>query len=284
MVKRLPGQLAEAKSDPPGPTPHAQHSPGLAELQAAFQAALLSGDDLVLSALVDSPHEARGRLLSVYRSAYRLRLLEFLRNDFPVLLAHAGAEEFAALSAGYIAANISSNPNARWYGKRLPGFLAATPPWSERRECADIASLEWALGEVFDAADDRRLVIADLAVLQPEDWPGVSFSPHPATRRINLATNARAIWRSLTRGEPAPAVERLVEPDRLVAFRPDLTSMLRPMSYEEAMMWDEMANGITFGVLCEMVAMYGGDDDAAARAGGYLTSWIAAGMLAGPAG
>ncbi len=281
-MNRLPGQLAEAMSDPPWSRSHVKDSLGLAELQAAFQAALLSGDDLILSSLVDSPHEVRGRRLSVYRSAYRLRLLEILRNDYPVLLAHAGAEEFAALSAGYLAANVSNNPNARWYGKRLPGFLAETPPWTERPVFADIATLEWTLGEVFDAADDRRLVIADLAELQPEDWPGVSFLPHPATRRINLATNARAVWRSLTRGEPAPAGVPLAEPDRLVAFRPELTSMLRPMSYEEAMMWDEMANGVTFGVLCEMVAMYGGDDDAAARAGGYLTSWIAAGMLAGP--
>ena len=253
-----------------------------AELQSAFQNAILTGDDAVLSEIVDSPHESRARLLSVYKSAYRLRLLEVLRNDFPVLSAAAGDDDFLALSNSYVAGTISRNPNARWYGERLPEHLATTAPWSSRPVLRDVAALEWALGAVFDAADDRRLTVEDLAVLQPEDWPGVSFSPHPATRRVNLSTNAFEIWRAITREDAVPGARDLSEPERIITFRPELTSMLRPMSYEEAMMWDEMAKGVEFGVLCEMVAMYGGEDEAAVRAAGYLRRWIAAGMLAGP--
>jgi hypothetical protein len=54
------------------------------------------------------------------------------------------------------------------------------------------------------------------------------------------------------------------------------------MSYEEAMMWDEMAKGLDFAGLCEMVATYAGEEDAALRAGRHLRTWIEAGMLAGP--
>ena len=35
----------------------------------------------------------------------------------------------------------------------------------------------------------------------------------------------------------------------------------RPLSAEEAMMWDEAANGVRFGVLCEMVATFAGEDE-----------------------
>ena len=50
------------------------------------------------------------------------------------------------------------------------------------------------------------------------------------------------------------------------------------------MMWDEAANGIPFGVLCEMLATYDDPDGAAARGAGYLHGWITAGLLTGVSG
>ena len=55
--------------------------------------------------------------------------------------------------------------------------------------------------------------------------------------------------------------------------------MFRELSVEEAMMWDEAANGVPFGVLCEMLATYDDPDDAAARGAGYLHGWITSGIL-----
>jgi hypothetical protein len=48
------------------------------------------------------------------------------------------------------------------------------------------------------------------------------------------------------------------------------------------MMWDEAANGVAFSVLCEMLSMYAGEDEAPARAAGYLQGWINAEMLQPP--
>jgi hypothetical protein len=47
------------------------------------------------------------------------------------------------------------------------------------------------------------------------------------------------------------------------------------------MMWDEAAKGVRFGVLCEMVATFGGEQDAELRAASYLKGWVDTGMLAG---
>ena len=47
------------------------------------------------------------------------------------------------------------------------------------------------------------------------------------------------------------------------------------------MMWDEAAAGTRFGVLCEMVATYGGQDGADIRAASYLKDWVDMGSLAG---
>ena len=57
--------------------------------------------------------------------------------------------------------------------------------------------------------------------------------------------------------------------------------MFREFPAEEAMMWDEAANGIPFGVLCSMLATYDDPDNAAARGAGYLHGWVTGGLLTG---
>jgi hypothetical protein len=65
----------------------------------------------------------------------------------------------------------------------------------------------------------------------------------------------------------------------LLVWRQDVTPMFRELPAEEAMVWDEAANGIPFGVLCEMLATYDDPDGAAARGAGYLHGWITSGIL-----
>ena len=55
----------------------------------------------------------------------------------------------------------------------------------------------------------------------------------------------------------------------------------RLLATEEAMMWDEAVKGVRFGVLCEMVATFAGEDEAELRAASYLKGWVDTGMLAG---
>jgi hypothetical protein len=54
----------------------------------------------------------------------------------------------------------------------------------------------------------------------------------------------------------------------------------RPLEAEEAMMWSEAVKGVRFGVLCEMVATFAGEDEAELRAATYLKGWIDSGLLA----
>jgi hypothetical protein len=258
---------------------HVPASP-LAELQAAFQAAVLSGDTSVLSEILDSPREARERLLGVYQHAYRQRLTDAIANGYPVLKALAGPERFQEIAASYVAAHISTNPDVSYYSAGLATHLGTTSPWRAEPVLADLARLERAIADVYVATDGSRLRLQDLGALAPEDWPGVSFAPAAPTRRLDCATNAFAIWQAVSRGAPAPATEDFAEVQPLIVFRPEWAVQVRPMQPEEAMMWDEMVRGLTFSALCEMVAFHGGEENAAARAAAYLSNWIGAGMLA----
>lgn len=252
-----------------------------ADLQDAVQRAILDGDDAVLSEILDSPRENRAVLFDVYRNAYVLRLVEILQRDFSALHAHLGDADFDAVARAYVAAHPSTHRNARWLGNDLPAFLAAASPFSDYPALAEIAALEAALADAFDAADAPVLAFEDFASIAAEDWPELRFKAHPSARRLDFATNASDIWSAVREDEAQPEVEALAEPERLIVWRQELTPMVRPMAAEEAMMWDEATGKVPFGVLCTLLATFADPDSAAARAAGYLQGWVSAGMLTG---
>lgn len=253
----------------------------LAELQDTFQRAILSGDNAVLAEIVDTSKERRDVLFSVYRNAYTLRLVEVLSSDYELLKAYMGCDAFDLMTRTYILHNPSGTPNARWYGSKLPAFLRSHSPYKEKAELAELAALENALNDVFDSADAPQLTLKDLAALAPEDWAGLSFTPHPAVRRLDFKTNSAEIWTTLKEETAPPLVHFGAETQQLLVFRPDAQAMFRPLSSEEAMMWDEAAKGVRFSVLCEMLGMFG-QDEAPARAAAHLKTWIESGLLAKP--
>ncbi len=250
-----------------------------------FQQAVVDGDETILDLIADSSRTDRETLLGVYRHAYRARLVEILRNDYAELSAIAGDAVFETLAQGYITAHPSRTANARWFGARFPEHVAEHPAAAALPELADIARFTRALNDAFDAADASRLTLADLAVVAPEAWGGLVFAPHPSVRRLDLSTNAIALWRWASDGADAgthPEAVRLSKPDRIAVYRPELTPRYRRLGDEEAMMLDEMIKGTTFAGLCEMVGTYGGEDGAALRAASHLKLWIEEGMLSGP--
>jgi hypothetical protein len=253
----------------------------LAELQSAFQRAVMSGDDNILNSILDNSRTNRGVLFGVYRHAYVSRLIDIVRNDHRLLHRYLGDEAFAKTARAYIAARPSRTQNARWFSHGLPDFLAEAE--IEHPEVAELAGLERMVNDAFDAADGPVLAISDLAAIPPEEWTGLKFVPHPSARHLDLATNAYAIWAALKDDTPPPPASKLKEVERIVAWRRDVTPLMRRMAGEEAMMWNEADKGVPFGVLCELVATYDDPDGAAMRAAQYLQGWIAAGMLSNAA-
>ena len=252
-----------------------------ARLQGEFQRAVLEGDGRVLAEILDSPRERRGVLFDVYRNAYVLRLVEVMRNENPLLHSYLGDDIFDAMARRYVAARPSQHPNLRWFCQGLPEFLRVDETFRDHPVVAELSTLETTLSDAFDAKDDAVLAVADLAGVAPDSWRHLVFTPHASARRLDFATNASDVWSALKDDEEVPAAETLAEPERLIVWRQDFTPMVRPMSAEEAMMWDEAAGGIPFGVLCEMLATYDDPDNAAGRAAGYLHGWVSSGLLGG---
>jgi hypothetical protein len=255
-------------------------APTLNEIQAAFQRAIMLGDDAVLDEILDNSRTNRNVLFGVYRHAYVARLVEVVRNDHPALNKFLGDEAFDEIARAYVAARPSRSQNARWFSHGLPDFIAET----RRNEAHlfELAKLERTLNDAFDAPDSEPLALADLAAVPGENWAELVFEPHPSASRLVFMTNARTIWLTLKNDEPPPPVEVLPEAENILVWRHDTTPKVRPMSPEEAMMWNEAANGVPFGPLCELVAVYDDPETAPLRAAQHLQGWIASGALRKP--
>jgi Putative DNA-binding domain len=252
-------------------------APTLSELQAAFQRAVILGDDDILNDILDNSRTNRGVLFGVYRHAYASRLVEVVRNDHQLLHRYVGDEAFSEIARGYITARPSRNQNARWFSHDLPEFIAETRP--ERPDLAELATLERSINDAFDAPDASPLTISDLSAISPERWSDLIFVPHPSARHIKFMTNAYALWAALKGGATAPESTKLAQPEDIIVWRYEVTPKVRRMSGEEAMMWSEAVNAVPFGALCELVAVYDDPDQAPLRAALHLQGWIAAGLL-----
>src|SRR5258708_18726791 len=97
--------------------------------------------------------------LAIYGYAYYARLLECLREEFPVLKHALGEELFDAFAAEYLQQYPSRSYTLFQLGTNFPRFLEETRPNREgkRRSAADwpdflidLATLELTFNEVFD--------------------------------------------------------------------------------------------------------------------------------------
>jgi Putative DNA-binding domain len=251
----------------------------LKDFQDRFQRAILERDDAILDDIPDGPRETKTNLLGIYRGAYALRLIEVIGNDHDVLRRYLGEPQFDGMARLYIASHPSRHPNARLFSNRIPEFLRATAPYSDQPVLAELAALERALNDAFDAADAPVVSMTDLAAVPAELWGGLSFVPHTCVTRLDVRSNAAAAWSALKADDQLPCATLAEEATHLIVWRHDMMSKFRSLIAEEAMMWDEMANGLRFGDLCEMLATYDDPPSAPARAAGFLKTWLDAGIL-----
>jgi len=253
----------------------------LADLQRAFQDYVLATGDGFTGSVRDTSKADRVTLLDVYRDGYALRLIEVLTSDYPGLMAMAGPNDFDRMARAYIAAHPSRHPSVRWFGRDLADFLATTSPYARSPAAAEMARFEWALGEVFDSADDTPIVADAVMSVPPEAWETISFAPLPSLRRLDFAFDVPPSWQRREAVEPGSLdVAALPAPVAWVIWRPELMSNFRSFEADEAAMLDAMIEGRPFPALCEALLPHVEEDQAAARAAGLLRSWVEEGMIA----
>ena len=255
----------------------------LAELQAAFQSAVLSGaakDSKVLASLSKPVGRERSTGFNVYVKAYRLRVAEYLEEDFPALKSLLGQKRFEELVADYVAASPSRTRNARFFSARLPEVMQRSEKWRKEPQAIGVARLERALTDAFDAADGDSCALEALAAYAPQDWPRLVFAFHPSLRLISAPAGTVELYEALSSEGAAPQHEPSDEEEEAVAvWRSGFDPAYRTLSADEFLALNEALAGKSFGGICQLVAFQ--EDEAAApeRLAQFLVNWFSDGLV-----
>lgn len=220
-------------------------------------------------------------LLRVYSHAYTARLVAALRDNFGVLPRVLGDDAFDALALAYIEAHPSRHPSIRWFGDRLPEFMAAAgEELVPHPALIDLARMEWALRSAFDAADAQPLTADDLAHVPADEWPRLVLTPLPSVQLLAMEWNVGPVWRVLQGAEAPPD---LPEPEALahtlLIWRQGLDTRWRALDDGPAQLLRCATSGETFAELCALAADQAGNKQAALQAASALRGWIADGLF-----
>jgi len=256
--------------------------------------------------------------LDVYANMYFFRLLDCLKEDFPRLLAAVGPARFHNLVTDYLLAHPSSHPSLRFVGARLSGFVAGHALGHECPGLADLARLEWARSDIFDAADARPLGRADLAALHQDDSGDLRLALVPACRLLRLEHDAPRAWRDLKGSaaagadggaeaagaadatsaakaegptcahaaadhvEPLPSIAR--RPTAVRVWRQGFAVHHRSIDAEEIDSLEALSAGDTLGAIAQRLSAGRSLEKATARLGALVQSWIEDGLITVPPG
>jgi hypothetical protein len=216
--------------------------------------------------------------LDIYAGMYRTRLLDVLREDFPRTLAVVSDDTFATLARRYLARSPSTTASVRHVGHRFADFLAAeqtTPAF-----LADLARLEWARVEVFDAADAAPLRLADLQSVPADAWPALRFRLIPACVVVESAWPVHRIW-----ADSETPLARRPEPEVTMVrvWREGWSISHAAMAVAERQAFRALERREPFAGICAAIDTDLGTNAAAREVGGILMRWLEDGLLARPA-
>jgi hypothetical protein len=261
-----------------------------AELQSLFQASVLAAEPSPgLLALLRPPARAESvaETFAVYHDGFRLRMAEFLANDYPALRSALGELAFGAMAEAFWRARPSTFRNARWFGASLPDFLRATPHYCTDSFVCGLAALEAALAKSFDAEDAAELPISALAATRQEDWPQLRLSFHPGVVVVETSQAALAAYEAARTGEVSLQSGGEVSLQsggavRLLVWRREMDVNYRVLEDGEEMALVAAMSGAPFGEICSLLAFANPQtpaEELAMAAGNDLARWFADGMV-----
>lgn len=255
----------------------------LKEWQLAFEAFLLeedlSANPILGETLIGGPTLDVGTGLAIYHNAYKARLLEVLRNDFPTILHWMGDEEFDRLAAACIRQFPSAHFSLRWLGKGFEGFVREHLVPEQSAPLAELIALEWAFTLAFDAPAAAPLTIEAMAALAAEEWPELRVRAVPSMQWLECRFNSLSLWRSVKEEAEFPDSEALEIPQICLIWRNELICNYRSLDPPQASALAGLLNsGWSFSELCaELAVTYG--EGAPLQAVTWLKQWIQDGLL-----
>lgn len=255
------------------------HPGDIAEAAAAPAAAALLPLERVGEAILPSARLRPLERLEIYQGMYPLRMEEALGADFPGLKHFLGDHAFFHLVTAYVQEHPSTSFTLNPLGAHLASFLATAEGVRQRGFCVELARLERAIAEVFDAPEAEAL--AEEAILQVDapDWEHARLLPIPALQLLSLRYPAGAYLDSLRdEGHQHPRIVR--QDEWVVVYRRQFAVYRQDLSRAAHDLLSDLAAGKTVGAAVESALRRRGSarpqEDDLFR---WFRQWAAAGMF-----
>ena len=244
-------------------------------MQQAFQDYLLKDADGVSEHISDASGALPEHRLATYYNAYRLRLIDALSVNYPVLQQVMGEQPFETLAVNYLDSHPSLNRSIRWFGDRLPDYLLSRLDLPDHDYLAETAQFEWSRLAVFDAANSPQLVnLEDMASLPAEHWAELHFEFKPAIRLLTLCHNVPQLATAIEANQLIPERRQQSVAQPWLIWRQNHDLFWRSLEPHEHYALETAMQDGSFAAICQGLMEFMDAEAIALTAAGIVKQWI----------
>lgn len=216
--------------------------PRLCDLQQAFAEAIVEGKNHATTVAMAADGLAL-RSVALYRRLIRNNYTQVLKITYPVLHRFVGEGYFGVLARGYIKKYPSTSGDLFLYGRHLPALLQRleAPPL-----LVELARLEWACHEVYQAADSSALSPARLQAMVAADPSRVTIQFHQTARFLSFPVPVHRVWLALQPDAPSGDDLALPLPDEqtgVIVTRSDGKVQVTPLTWLDYRVVEALSQG-----------------------------------------
>ena len=218
--------------------------------------------------------------LEIYREQFWWRHTSSLLEDFPGLAGILGQEDWEQLCERYLREVSPTSYTLRDLGELLPEVIERSSWLPHQALCRDMARLELAYIEAFDAPDAAPLAPQRLAAISEADLPRARLILAPCVRLLRVGFPVADLRRALRASGDDPVA--IPDPDsrRLVVYRKDLRLWDMPLSEVGFAFLGALAAGTALGAAAEAAATTPeAEAELAAQIGSLLQEWTTKGLI-----
>jgi hypothetical protein len=282
------------------PTPLSSDAPSLADLQRWFQAVIVHPGGVIEGAQSDeartaleadaigkvvapSSRQSAEERVAVYAQGYWSRLLECLREEFPVVRAAVGDEAFDSLAVDFLQAQPPTSYTLGKLGAGFPTHLAATSPGDEwSAAVVELARFERTITEVFDLPGGETLgylTLEELNAVAPQDRATLRLAPLPTVRLLGFAFDVNTWFTQLRAGDATSVPER--RPTFVALSRREFVVRRLTLSHVQFDLLGSLFAGepLDAALQTTLARHPTADDEVAANLGPWFADWAKAGLF-----
>ena len=170
--------------------------PALPEIQQQFFAGIFERDTEIVDALLPSASLNAAERLGIYRGSIYGLFTTALAEIYPVCKRLLGEQFFDAMCDRYIPQHPSTSANLQDYGEAFSAFLQHFAPVAHLAFLPDVARLEWAWHNAFNAEDHVALDTERLQALNADEMSNIIFQLAPGASLLQSDHPIDQVWQA----------------------------------------------------------------------------------------